>query len=156
MATSPKNTSIPNPTHPEVLTQCPRCGAWWPLAHPGDICDGCRAAVTKAFPRCADPACQHLEAMHDVRACLGCLQERMRPVCKAYVAQGCLRCRATDVELRGGICGTCGQDLIDDANAAQAESMHEARGRIFGNYSPEPMDDGRNYTHRTGGSAYRD
>ena len=143
MVTSPKSTPIPNPTHPEVLDGCPRCAKPALLAQPGDICNGCRHAETKAFPRCADPACQHLEAMHHGHACLGCLQERARPVCKAYVAQGCLRCRATDVELRGGICGTCGQDLIDEAKGEAAAEEAERQVRIFGNYGPVAMHDAR-------------
>jgi len=40
----------------------------------------------------------------------------------------CRRCRGRygDLNVRDGLCGTCGDDLRDDANCAVAEREHEA------------------------------
>ena len=70
MATEAKSTTIPNPTHETMMDVCPRCGGATVLAHPGDVCDGCRLTETQTYPRCAD--CGHIARAHDKNACWSC------------------------------------------------------------------------------------
>lgn len=144
MATKTKSTAIPNPTHETMMDVCPRCGGATVLQHPGDICDTCRNAETKEFPRCV--TCGHLEVMHEGKrnvSCLSCLQSRVRPVCDAYVAAPpAMECGA---KMRvAGLVRICtkpygsGHDHADP----EAELMMNSRpGPLFGAYDPQPMNE---------------